>query len=422
MGGVPPTSDEQYKKVVEAFTAAGGNKSQAARDLKMKVSTFKDQLSRAEKRGLTGRTPEAPAGFEVKQLSEQIDKHGNVKGKSVKYTHEVGDDFELPAGRTIGKVTTQVGPGGEIEREWIRHNWDELSPFQVMELVKDFTKKLPWTRIKPFSAPNVGNENLLTIYPLADLHLSLRATADEAGEDFDLERAQVLFNEKSAQIIQKSPPGGTALVAYLGDWTHQDDDKNMTPRSGHILQVSSSLFRAVQAGVQLAILHTYRCLSHHERVIVKVVRGNHDLHSWIGLVLALEEHFRNEPRVDVDISEADYWFSRWGVTLIGLHHGHRLKPEEMAGSMATECAEDWGQTLYRLFLHGHLHHHMAKDVLGVHVECMRTIAPSDAHHAGKYGSPRSLISITLDKEEGEQSRASVNLKPIRRQAKHLDAA
>jgi len=139
-------------------------------------------------------------------------------------------------------------------------------------------------------------------------------------------------------------------------------------------------------------------------------------------VLALQEHFRNEPRVSVDTSEADYWFSRWGVTLIGLHHGHRMKPEEMAGSMATECAEDWGQTLYRLFLHGHLHHFRAKDVLGVHVECMRTLTPPDAHHAGKYGSPRSLISITLDKEEGEQSRASVNLKPIRRSATKLDAA
>lgn len=417
----PPLDEETILETLEAYKEHGSKRA-AAKALGIARSTLIDRLRIAEKRGFTGRTPRAPDGFEVKQLSEQIDKHGNVKSKSVKYTHEVGDQFELAESRVIGKVTTQVGPGGEIEREWIRHNWDEVTPFQVMQLVKDFAKTLPWTRIKPFPAPNVGNESLLTIYPLADLHLSLRANADESGEEYDLERAQNLFNEKSDQIIQKSPKGGTALVAYLGDWTHQDDDKNMTPRSGHILEVSSSLYRAVQAGIQLAILHTYRCLSHHERVIVKVVRGNHDLHSWIGLVMALQEHFRNEPRVEVDTSEADYWFSRWGVTLIGLHHGHRLKPDEMAGSMATECAEDWGKTLYRLFLHGHLHHFMAKDIMGVRVECMRTIAPPDAHHSGKYGSPRSLISITLDKDEGEQSRASVNLKPIRRRAKELDAA
>jgi predicted phosphodiesterase len=414
-------TDEYLTKIVHAVQTLGSCAA-AARELGKSDRTIRDQYKRAEKRGLTGRAPKAPDGFEVKQVSEQTDKNGNLKSRSVKYTHEVGGEFQLPAGRVIGKVTTQVGPGGEIEKEWIRHNWDELSPFQITQLVNDFVKTLPWTRLKATEPPETCNENLLTIYPLADLHLSMRATADEAGEEYDLERAQALFTEKSGQIIQKSPPGGTALVAYLGDWTHQDDDKNMTPRSGHILQVSSSLYRAAEAGLQLAILHTYRCLSHHNKVKIKVVRGNHDLHSWIGLVLALQEHFRNEPRVSVDTSEADYWFSRWGVTLIGLHHGHRMKPEEMAGSMATECAEDWGQTLYRLFLHGHLHHFRAKDVLGVHVECMRTLTPPDAHHAGKYGSPRSLISITLDKEEGEQSRASVNLKPIRRSATKLDAA
>lgn len=90
--------------------------------------------------------------------------------------------------------------------------------------------------------------------------------------------------------------------------------------------------------------------------------------------------------------------------------------------MATECAEDWGETLYRLFLHGHLHHFRAKDVLGVMVQCMRTIAPPDAHHAGKYGSPRSLISITLDKDAGEIGRSSVSLKPIRRRAVQLESS
>ncbi|WP_420415302.1 helix-turn-helix domain-containing protein [Roseibium sp.] len=416
-----PLDEETALEAVQALQEHGSKRA-AAIALGISRSTFRNRIKSAEKQGLTGRVPKAPEGFELKQLSEQIGKDGQVKSTSVKYTHEVGQEFKLPAGRFIGKVTTQVGASGEIEKEWIRHDWDKLTPFQVVELTKDFVKTLPWTRLKAFPAQHTENENLLTIYPLADLHLSLRATAEESGEDYDLERAQNLFNEKSAQIIQKSPKGGTALVAYLGDWTHQDDDKNMTPRSGHILEVSSSIFRAVRAGVQLAILHTYRCLAHHEKVIIKVVRGNHDLHSWIGLCLALQEHFRNEPRVTVDTSEADYWFCRWGMNLIGLHHGHRMKPEEMAGSMATECAKDWGETYYRLFLHGHLHHHIAKDVLGVHVECMRTIAPPDAHHSGKYNSPRSLISITLDKEEGEQSRASVNLKPIRRKAVSLEAA
>src|SRR5262249_22245991 len=134
------------------------------------------------------------------------------------------------------------------------------------------------------------------------------------------------------------------------------------------------------------------------------------------LFVGLSEHFRNDARVTIDSGAADYWFFRFGATLIGAHHGHRLSPTEMAGAMATECREDWGETLYRIFLHGHLHHLIVKEVLGVRVECFRTIAEEDAHHAGKYRAGKSLVSITLHKDGGEEGRAQINLPPVKKRA------
>ncbi|WP_395175537.1 hypothetical protein [Roseibium alexandrii] len=412
----PPIPLEECWRRYNAWVDAGRKYQPAGDSLGIDGKAVQRGVDRLVKLGLIEDLKAAPPGFEVKAVTEQLDKHGQTAGKTIKYGHEVGGEFQLPAGRIIGKVTAQVGPDGSIEREWIRHNWDELSPFQVAELVREFAAEQAWTRLKASPLPHSTNEDLLTIYPLADLHLSLKARSDESGEAYDLETASSLFEKKSTDLIAKSPTGGTALALYLGDWTHQNDDKNETPRSKHKLEVDAPIFATVNAGVQLAIKFVYAQLTWHDRVIIKVLRGNHDETSWIGLVIGLHQHFRQEPRVIIDLGEADYWFFRWGVTLLGAHHGHRLKPEQMAGAMATECRKDWGETLFRLFLHGHLHHRIVLDVLGVQVECMRTLAPPDAHHSGKYGSPRSLTSITLHKEEGEVSRAFVNLDPVLRKA------
>jgi hypothetical protein len=220
----------------------------------------------------------------------------------------------------------------------------------------------------------------------------------------------------SDALFRQSPPSGAALVIWLGDTTHADDSKNRTPQSGHNLQVSHDIYPAVRRGVTLGIAHTYKALETHQQVILKVLKGNHDLHAWIGLCIGLEQHFKDNPRVTVDVNPADYWFFRWGKTLLGFHHGHRLKPEQMAAAMASECREDWGETYYRHFLHGHLHHRRQLEIMSVVVECFRTLAPSDQFHSGKYGSGRALTSITYDKDAGEYSRSFVQLKPTFKRA------
>jgi hypothetical protein len=133
----------------------------------------------------------------------------------------------------------------------------------------------------------------------------------------------------------------------------------------------------------------------------------------------MKQRFKNEPRVIIDDGQADYWFYRFGKNLIGAHHGHRLSQSEMAGSMATECRQDWGETLYHWFLHGHLHHFIVKEIMGVRVECMRTIAEADGFHAGKYPSGKSLISVTLNKDGGEEGRAIINIPPVKKRASHV---
>ena len=152
----------------------------------------------------------------------------------------------------------------------------------------------------------------------------------------------------------------------------------------------------------------------HRTVIVRTIPGNHDPHAAFALTVALSAFYENDPRVTVDDTPGEYFFHRFGQTLIGAHHGHRMKPERMAMKLATDCREDWGATRYHWFLFGHIHHETVKEVGDVRCESFQTLASNDAHHhASGYSAGRSLSSVTLHREDGEIGRHRVNIPPPR---------
>lgn len=403
----PPLSDEDALEAATAFQQHG-TKLAAAAALGMTRGKFEARLRTASARGMLGTDPVLP-GYRITQTT--ITPNG---GKFIQQKPEHGAPFEVQEGHNVKGVSALVDAEGNLIQQWVKTQ-SERSPEQLADIIK--------AAFEGWSAPNIvapahglTDADTLTIYPLADMHLGLKAVADESGADYDLTIAVDRFRDTTSRLFDRSPNSDTALILQLGDWTHVDDDLALTPTSKNTLQVSDRLLDIVQAGVRIMVDYVYHALRKHRHVIVKVLKGNHDLNVWIALYVALCEHFRGNGRVTIDGGAADYWFFRWGKTLIGAHHGHRLKPEQMAGAMAVECREDWGETLYRLFLHGHLHHVRAIEVLGVVVECMRTIAEGDQHHSGKYSSGKSLVSITLHKEGGEDGRAKVNLPPNTRRA------
>jgi hypothetical protein len=153
-------------------------------------------------------------------------------------------------------------------------------------------------------------------------------------------------------------------------------------------------------------------LAKHDHVLVVNIPGNHDPHASVALTVALGAFYANNPRVTVDQNPNEIWFHRFGQTLMGAAHGHKIKPERMGMAMATMCREDWGKTKYHWFLFGHIHHETVKEVGDVRCESFRTLAANDAyHHAAGYVAGKSLVSVTLHVEDGEIGRHKVNIAP-----------
>jgi hypothetical protein len=119
--------------------------------------------------------------------------------------------------------------------------------------------------------------------------------------------------------------------------------------------------------------------------------------------------------VTIDVDPSEFYFHRFGATLIGAHHGHKARADKLAIAMMTLRKRDFGETDFHYFYTGHIHHESAKEIGDVRVESFQTIAAKDAHAAGMgYVSGQSLTAITLHKSRGEIGRHRVNLIPPRR--------
>lgn len=257
----------------------------------------------------------------------------------------------------------------------------------------------------PVAPPASVNGDLLTMYPLFDVHFGMLSWGEETGEDYDTKLAQSDMRMALGKTMALTPDSHTALLLIGGDFFHADDGNAETPASKHKLDVDGRHNRVIDLGVDLLANSVDALLRKHEVVKVKVLRGNHDEHSHIVLRVAMYQRYRNEPRVIVDDGKADLFHMAWGVSLIAAHHGDRSKPERLALEIADTCA-DWSTTRQRYVFTGHVHHAQVKDLGAIQWESLRAFCPRDAYAAGHhYSSRRQMQSLTFHREDGLVLRA-----------------
>jgi hypothetical protein len=126
--------------------------------------------------------------------------------------------------------------------------------------------------------------------------------------------------------------------------------------------------------------------------------------------MCLNAFYENEPRVVIDLSPSAFRYMKFGQVMIGSHHGHGIKFDQLPGIMATDRSREWGDTIYRFWYVGHIHHMQRREFPGAVVESFRTLAARDAWHSGKgyrAGRDMSLIVHHRDFGEIERHRADV---------------
>jgi hypothetical protein len=190
---------------------------------------------------------------------------------------------------------------------------------------------------------------------------------------------------------------------------HADNQKNITA-SGHQLDVDGRWAKVQQVGLRAIIYCLKRLLEKHQKVVFRINKGNHDGHSSYALALMISCYFHNEPRMEVDLSPSVCWYYTFGKVLIGSTHGDTIKGKDMMSIMASDKPKEWGNSVYRCWYVGHVHHRDLKEYQGGTVEYFRTLAARDAWHQGQgYRAGRDMCAIILHKEYGEIERHTCDI-------------
>lgn len=262
---------------------------------------------------------------------------------------------------------------------------------------------------RPVAAPEAVHADLCTVYPIADAHIGMLAWARETGRDYNTNIATERVQTWAAQCVAASPPSDTAIILDIGDFTHADDDTYQTPRSKHVLDVDTRMFRTLDIGIATLAGVVESALTRHKHVRVCILPGNHDSTIYLAVMFALAERYRDNPRVAVHKQPGEFFLHEFGRVMITAHHGDKAKADRLAHFVADEFAEAWGRTKHRFMFTGHLHHHKSQDIGGLKWEQLRAVTERDAYavsHA--YTARAQLSAITYHKDRGEIQRVSVN--------------
>lgn len=233
----------------------------------------------------------------------------------------------------------------------------------------------------------------------------------ETGQDWNIDLAKETFYTAYDHLFATSPNSKVGIVVDLGDLTEADNNKNMTPKSGHILATDSRHGKVLRVAYEMLIYAINQALLKHEIVYFYNIGGNHDDATSVAVREVIRMAFRGNPRVIVDETAMPIKYHQHGSVLLQFAHGDAMRMAKAGEVMAVDKADIFSQTTHRFSHFGHNHVDKVLDTPICRVESHRNLTPNNhwAYGMGYRRNPGTMKSITYHTTKGEISRSTYNI-------------
>jgi len=305
------------------------------------------------------------------------------------------------------RIVQETMPDGSIVRNSVRYaiKRQEEEPVDVAGIFFEALKQSP--AALPSTPPTEYlPKDLCNFVPFADLHIG--------GEYGDPKYLDEVYSAIT-RLCNELPAATKAVLIDMGDLLDANDHKGLTPASGNECDVirENHLQNTIDA-MNIMRYTINLLLPTHDEVEVHLLRGNHDETAYIGVMVALHAHYRDEPRVNVIVTDDDFRVIPWGKCGVFPHHGDKSKWEDLKDVFSDQFSAAWAKAKYWRFIWtAHVHHDKQRQLIGADAEHFRTLAKPNrwAQLKGLF-SRGGIQAITLHKDNGEVGRTKVNLKPL----------
>jgi hypothetical protein len=332
-----------------------------------------------------------------------------VKRKAAKFGYSPDHDFTrpVPDGYIAKGVSTYYNAEGKPAGQWVKASLSHEALVDAMrEAVEGFKDEIP--PVVSIVAPAASEEHLCNLYTFTDYHLGMLAWHQEGGSDWNISIAERTIIAALQQMIEQSPKAHTAVINIQGDFLHTDGKTPVTPASKHVLDADSRFPKIRKSAIRVIRSMVAMSLLRHQEIHLVIAEGNHDEESSGWLADLFSVHYEEEPRVTVNDSVLPFYVFEWGSTMLGIHHGHKVKNESLPLLFAAQFPQQWGRTTRREIHCGHRHHRDEKEYNGVTVVQHPTLAARDAYAArGGWIADRAAWAITYHKKYGAVGRVMI---------------
>jgi len=333
----------------------------------------------------------------------------DVKRKAAKFGYAPEHDFTrpVPEGFVAKGVSTYYNSEGKPSGQWVKASLSHQALADAMrDAIAGFKDEIQ--PVAAIAAPATSEEHLCNLYTFTDYHLGMLAWHQEGGADWSVSIAEKTIIAALIQMVNQSPNAHTGVLNIQGDFLHTDGKTPVTPASKHVLDADSRFPKIRRAAIRIIRSLVTICLQRHQEVQLIIAEGNHDEESagWLSDLFAV--HYEEEPRVTVNDSVLPFYVFEWGTTMLGVHHGHKVKNESLPLLFAAQFPQSWGRTTRREIHCGHRHHRDEKEYNGVTVVQHPTLSARDAYAArGGWIADRAAWAITYHKNYGAVGRVMV---------------
>ena len=318
----------------------------------------------------------------------------------------------VPSTHVVKGVSTFYDSEGKPIRQWVKSDLKKESQEAALQSFADaLAEDLPkYTPLK--NKPLTDIPQALTAYVIGDAHIGMRVTKERNGDsDWNLEIAERVTVGAIEKLIHASGGSDTALLVQLGDFGHSDNLQNTTSSGQNHMDMDGDYGDSVAAQVRVYRRSIDLLLKSHNKVILMVVRGNHDSSTSRCMCIMLKAFYESEPRLEVLDNAHKFQHITYGNNLLVTHHGDRMKPQRLFEYTTRSLSKEWGQCDHKHGLMGHIHHHTAVEVGGSMLcETFQALPAGDAWHSDSgYGAKRTMSAIIYDKQHGEVARHKVGI-------------
>lgn len=409
---------EHKKDILEIYNDKNHTKAEAieilSQELEVSKRTIYGWINKLSKENI-GNSSNTDKDITI--VSEETnEKEISIVGDESKKNKNRNPKIEIDNDYFVKGTSILYDDEGNKKLSWIKSDIKKDTEFNNIKLaIEDLIKEVKPINEIQLNDTVVLDEELLTFYPLPDLHFGLLVSKEESnhGYNYDLKIARKWVLESMKYLVKTSPNSKKALIVDLGDFLHSSDNNNRT-KSGHVLDVDGRHYRIVKVAYEVTQLLIEEALKKHEEVIFYSIPGNHSDLAGIGLKAYLSAYYKDNNRVQIIDEHKSQQYYTYGKNIIGFSHGHELRPEKASEVMVYDNQEIFSNSLYRYYHFGHFHSNKMFESALCKVEIHKNIIPRDswAEGMGFRGSIGEAKSITYHQTYGEISRNTFNIKMI----------